>query len=76
MFGSWPSQTNLGSRAKSIQVDAGCSGFVDALLVAYAMMDAHGYDNALVIGADTASAVTDPQRFIVLVSAMLMSDAK
>jgi 3-oxoacyl-[acyl-carrier-protein] synthase-3 len=59
-------QTNLGSQAKFIQVDAGCSGFVDALLVAHAMMDAHGYDNALVIGADTASAVTDPQRFMPL----------
>jgi 3-oxoacyl-[acyl-carrier-protein] synthase-3 len=59
-------QTNLRSQAKFIQVDAGCSGFVDALLITHAMLDAHGYQSALVIGADTILPHTDPERFMPL----------
>jgi 3-oxoacyl-[acyl-carrier-protein] synthase-3 len=67
----WPQavalvQTNLGSRAKFLQLDAGCSGFVDALLITHAMMNAHSYETALVIGADTIIPVSDPQRFMPL----------
>ncbi|TMC30273.1 MAG: hypothetical protein E6J24_16315, partial [Chloroflexi bacterium] len=46
-------QMSLGSTAKVIQLDAACSGFVDSLLVACGLLDAHGYVNALVVGADT-----------------------
>ena len=59
-------QQNLGTRAKFIQVDAACSGFVDSLLVAHGLMTTYGYENALVIGADTMTYYLDPKKFIAL----------
>jgi 3-oxoacyl-[acyl-carrier-protein] synthase-3 len=59
-------QANLGSTAKVIQVDSACTGFVDSLLVACGLLDAHGYETALVIGADTLSRICDPRKFLPL----------
>ena len=57
-------QMSLGSTAKVIQLDAACSGFVDSLLVACGLLDAHGYVNALVVGADTLTRLCDPRKFM------------
>ena len=57
-------QANLRSRAKFIQVDAACSGFVDALTVAESMMARLGYRTALVVGADAPTRFNDPQQFL------------
>lgn len=59
-------QGNLGSRAKFIQVDAACSGFVDSLMVANGLMETYGYENALVLGADTMTYFLDPKKFMPL----------
>lgn len=59
-------QANLRSRAKFIQVDSACSGFIDALFVTQGLMDVHGYETALVIGADVMTQVNDPERFMAL----------
>lgn len=59
-------QANLGSRAKVIQLDAACSGFVDMLLVADSLLDAQGYETALVVGADTLTRLCDPRKFMAL----------
>lgn len=56
-------QANLGSRAKYFQVDAACSGFIDAMMVAHGLMETQGYENALVIGADTLTYFNDPTKF-------------
>lgn len=57
-------QANLSSKAKFIQVDAGCSGFVDSLMVANGLMETQGYETALVIGADTLTYFNDPKKFM------------
>ena len=59
-------QANLGAPAKFVQLDAACSGFVDSLLVGNALMETYGYENALIIGADTMSAYLDPHVFMPL----------
>lgn len=59
-------QANLGSKAKVIQLDSACSGFVDSLLVASGLLEAHGYENALVVGADTLTQLLDPKKFLPL----------
>lgn len=56
-------QANLGLRGKFIQVDAACSGFIDALLVAHSMMNQMEYDHALVVGCEALSALIDPGDF-------------
>ena len=40
-------QARLGLGAKFIQLDSGCSGFVDALMVADSLMDRQCYQTAL-----------------------------
>ena len=57
-------QANLGSKAKVIQLDSACTGFVDSLLVASGLLDAHGYETALVVGADTLTRLCDPGKFM------------
>ncbi|BCJ68836.1 3-oxoacyl-ACP synthase III family protein [Polymorphospora rubra] len=54
-------QANLGARqAVAFDVDAVCSGFVYALVVAHSMLNSEGWARtALVIGADTYSRVLD-----------------
>lgn len=59
-------QANLGSKAKVIQLDAGCTGFVDSLLVACGLLDTQGYTTALVVAADTLSRLCDPRKFMPL----------
>jgi len=59
-------QANLGSKAKVIQLDSACSGFVDSLLVACGLLDAQGYETALVVGADTLTRLCDPRKFMPL----------
>jgi 3-oxoacyl-[acyl-carrier-protein] synthase-3 len=57
-------QARLGLGAKFIQLDSGCSGFVDALMVADSLMDRHRYETALVIGGDTSSSYLHPRHFM------------
>jgi len=57
-------QAKIGSMAKFIQVDAACSGFVDALLVAEGMLSTGRYKTALVVAVDVTSAILDPQTFV------------
>ncbi len=54
-------QANLGAhRAVAFDVDAVCSGFVYALVVAHSMLSSEGWaGKALVIGADTYSRILD-----------------
>ncbi|MFP3854508.1 MAG: 3-oxoacyl-ACP synthase III family protein, partial [Anaerolineales bacterium] len=59
-------QSNLGSKAKFIQVDSACTGFIDGLMVAKGMMKAHGYKNVLLIGADTLTYFNAPEKFMPL----------
>lgn len=59
-------QAKLGSKAQVIQLDAACTGFVDGLLVASALLDARRYETALVVGADTSTRLCDPKRFMPL----------
>src|SRR5262245_10004091 len=57
-------QARLGLGGKFIQLDSGCSGFVDALMVADSLMDRHRYETALVIGGDTSSYYLHPGHFM------------
>ncbi|MGW0229231.1 3-oxoacyl-ACP synthase III family protein [Actinopolymorpha singaporensis] len=57
-------QQALGGRAKCLQLETACTGFVDSLLVATSVMSAAGYRTALVITTEAMSAVTDPERFM------------
>jgi 3-oxoacyl-[acyl-carrier-protein] synthase-3 len=52
-------QARIGAlRIIAFDISAGCTGFVYGLAVAESFM-AHGYDNILVIGADSLSRITD-----------------
>jgi 3-oxoacyl-[acyl-carrier-protein] synthase III len=53
-------QHNLGTRAKFIQVDSACTGFVDGLLVAHSVMETQRHRTALVVSADVTSMLNDP----------------
>lgn len=59
-------QANLGSKAKVIQLDSACTGFVDCLLVASSLLDTQDYETALVVGADTLTRLCDPEKFMPL----------
>ena len=59
-------QANLDSRAKFLQVDSACTGFVDALMVANGLMETQGYETALIVGADTLTYFNHPTRFMPL----------
>jgi 3-oxoacyl-[acyl-carrier-protein] synthase-3 len=53
-------QDALGARrAAAFDLSAGCSGFVYGLSVAAGLIEAGQYDNAVVIGAETLSRITD-----------------
>jgi 3-oxoacyl-[acyl-carrier-protein] synthase-3 len=53
-------QDALGARtAGAFDLSAGCSGFVYGLSVAAGLIEAGRYDNAVVIGAETLSRITD-----------------
>jgi 3-oxoacyl-[acyl-carrier-protein] synthase III len=53
-------QDNLGSRAKFLQVDSACTGFLDALLVTQSLVESGRYERALVVAADVTSMLNDP----------------
>ncbi|MGL5086246.1 MAG: beta-ketoacyl-ACP synthase III [Clostridium sp.] len=53
-------QKELGaSKATAFDINAACSGFIYALQVAEAMMKIQGFNNALIIGAETLSKIVD-----------------
>jgi 3-oxoacyl-[acyl-carrier-protein] synthase-3 len=53
-------QDRLGAkRAAAFDLSAGCTGFIYALSVATSMLASGAYRNALVIGAETLSSITD-----------------
>lgn len=55
-------QRGLGAvRAAGFDVNAACSGFVNALVTGHSLVASGGFANALVIGADTLSSITDYQ---------------
>jgi 3-oxoacyl-[acyl-carrier-protein] synthase-3 len=56
-------QRDLGVTARFFQLDSACTGFVDAMMVADALLDRLGAETALVIGTDAMSHYLDPQRF-------------
>jgi len=47
------------THAAAFDLSAGCTGFIYALAVASDLINAGGYSNALVIGAETLSRITD-----------------
>jgi 3-oxoacyl-[acyl-carrier-protein] synthase III len=56
-------QRDLGTSARFLQLDSACTGFVDALMVADALLDRLEGKNALVVGTDAMSHYLDPQKF-------------
>ncbi|MBN2289314.1 MAG: ketoacyl-ACP synthase III [Candidatus Glassbacteria bacterium] len=55
-------QKNLGAdQATAFDISAACSGFLYGLTVAYSLMKSGSYRNALVIGAETLTKITDYQ---------------
>jgi 3-oxoacyl-[acyl-carrier-protein] synthase-3 len=56
-------QRDLGTEARFLQLDSACTGFVDALMVADALLDRLGGNDALVIGSDAMSHYLDPLKF-------------
>jgi 3-oxoacyl-[acyl-carrier-protein] synthase-3 len=56
-------QRDLGTSARFLQLDSACTGFVDALMVADALLDRLGGETALVIGTDAMSHLMDRQKF-------------
>lgn len=59
-------QANLGSKAKFIQLDSACTGFVDSLLVATGLMQTQGYKTVLLVTADVLTYFNDPKKFVPL----------
>jgi 3-oxoacyl-[acyl-carrier-protein] synthase-3 len=57
-------QRNLGSRAKFLQVDSACTGFIDGLLVAHSLLETGAYRRALVLAADVTSMLNDPDDWL------------
>jgi len=57
-------QKNLGCQCKFFQLEHACAGFVDAMIVTSALMDAYGYRTALVASSEAGSALMDPKRFM------------
>ncbi len=56
-------QRDLGTPARFLQLDSACTGFVDALMVADALLDRLDGEHALVVGTDAMSHYMDPQKF-------------
>jgi len=53
-------QDTLGARgAAAFDISAGCTGFIYALTLAHHTLQSGAYENALVIGAETLSRITD-----------------
>jgi len=56
-------QRDLGTEARFVQLDSACTGFIDALMVADALLGRLGAETALVVGTDALSYYMDPQKF-------------
>ena len=55
-------QHRLGAvRAAGFDISAACSGFINALMTGHKLVASGAYENALVIGADVLSSITDYQ---------------
>lgn len=57
-------QAGLRCQAKFLQIDAACSGFIDAMWVATSLMRQHGYRSALVVAGDILSRLSAPDAFL------------
>ena len=57
-------QKNLGFEGKYLQIDSACTGFIDAVHTATALMATGSYRRSLVVCADVASPWIDPQDWL------------
>ena len=57
-------QNLLGSQAKFFQIEHACSGFIDAMLMAAALMPRMVASTALVVSSDAVSIYCDPELFM------------
>lgn len=57
-------QRDLGTRAKSIEIASGCTGFVEGVAVAMGLMTTLGYENVLVVHSELMLAMLDTRRFL------------
>jgi 3-oxoacyl-[acyl-carrier-protein] synthase-3 len=57
-------QAQLPTRAKCFQLEAACSGFVDGMITAAALMDLSGYRTALVVHSEVITQFLDPRAFM------------
>jgi 3-oxoacyl-[acyl-carrier-protein] synthase III len=57
-------QANLKSKAKFLQLDTACTGFIDAALVGTGLLNTAAYHTCLVIAADILSMLHDPRDFL------------
>jgi 3-oxoacyl-[acyl-carrier-protein] synthase-3 len=53
-------QANLGLQGKFLQLDSACTGFIDCVLTASALLRAGAYRRALVVCADSCQSYLDP----------------
>jgi len=53
-------QANLGLQAKFLQLDSACTGFIDVVLTASALLRVGEYQRALIVCADTCGPWLDP----------------
>jgi 3-oxoacyl-[acyl-carrier-protein] synthase-3 len=58
-------QAELGTTAKSLQIETACCGFLDGTIVAKSLMETIGYQTALVVHSESCSAVMDHTEFMV-----------
>jgi 3-oxoacyl-[acyl-carrier-protein] synthase-3 len=57
-------QAGLGSKAKFLQIDAACSGFIDGMWVASGLMRQHGYRCVLLVAGDILSRLSSPGEYL------------
>lgn len=57
-------QAGLAARAKFLQIDAACSGFVDGMWIATSLMRQQGLKTVLVVAADVLSRLSGPQQYL------------
>jgi 3-oxoacyl-[acyl-carrier-protein] synthase III len=57
-------QAELGVTGKCFQLEAACAGFIDATIVAAALIDTGQYARALVVHTEVMSSIVDPKRFL------------
>lgn len=57
-------QAGLRTKAKFLQIDAACSGFIDSMWVTASLMRQHGFKAALVVSADILSRLSKPGDYL------------